>query len=165
MNFCTCLTYTSLSYILFPVLLNPDENGEQVEELPLCTALPSVTVLYVLCLHISLSQSFGGVSQEGYRLQQIGQVVLDFIVSSTVWNVSFWFCASVSRCAEGKHRKCQESWITRCDVRIDSRNSTFVYLYVKLCILWLFFDLRNSLSQMCGTVSRMSRKKTKKVHG
>jgi len=65
----------------------------------------------ILCLHISLPQSFGGVSQEGYKLQQTGQVVRDFIISSTVWNVAFWFCMSVSHCAEGKHGKHQETWI------------------------------------------------------
>ena len=66
---------------------------------------------------------------------------------------------TVSHCAEGKHGKCQESGITRRDVRLDSLNSVFVYLYLKLCILRLFFDVRNSLSQMCCTVSRIPRKK------
>ena len=35
----------------------------------------------ILCLHLSLPQDFGGVSQEGYKLQQTGQVVQDFIFS------------------------------------------------------------------------------------
>ena len=35
----------------------------------------------ILCLHLSLPQGFGGVSQEGYKLHQIGQVAQHFIFS------------------------------------------------------------------------------------
>jgi hypothetical protein len=41
----------------------------------------------ILHLHISLSQNFGGVSQEGYKLQQVGQVV--HILSSHLWYEMF----------------------------------------------------------------------------
>jgi hypothetical protein len=51
-----------------------------MEGFPLCIKLSNVTALYYVCT----SQSFAGVSQEGYKLQQTGQVVQDFIISSTV---------------------------------------------------------------------------------
>jgi len=48
-----------------------------MERFPLRTRLSNI-----LCLHISLPLGFGGVAQEGYKLQQTGQVVQDFIISS-----------------------------------------------------------------------------------
>jgi hypothetical protein len=38
----------------------------------------------ILRLLISLPQNFGGVSLEGHKLQQTGQVLQDFIISSMV---------------------------------------------------------------------------------
>jgi hypothetical protein len=125
----------------FPVLLSPDttlrDKWRGFLYVPKCW----VWLCLILCLHISLSQSFGGVSQEGYKLQQIGQVLQDCIISYTVWNVPFWFCSSVSHCAEGKHRKHEGCWITRCDKKLDSWNSAFVYCYMKWCILRLISSL------------------------
>jgi len=66
--------------LYFPVVLNPGENFDSKRRSFLYVQYQTFEYL-ILCLHISLPQGFGGVSQEGYKLQETGQVVQDFIIS------------------------------------------------------------------------------------